>query len=94
LHLLPYHHINQDIEELGRQRAALGDAMASLKGCAIVPSCSTNHDGIMPVAANKPNHLGSCSIAFQHHDAPLPIHCIKGLLKIKEDTIKWLELEI
>ncbi len=48
----------------------------------------------MPVAADKLNHPGSCSIAFQQHDAPLPIHCIKGLPKIKEDTIKWLELEV
>ncbi len=74
--------------------AALGDTTASLKGCAIVPSCSTNHDGITPVATDKPNHLGSCSIAFQQHDALLPIHCIEGLPKIKEDTIKWLELEV
>ncbi len=43
---------------------------------------------------DKLNHPGSCSIAFQQHDALLPIHCIKGLPKIKEDTIKWLELKV
>jgi hypothetical protein len=54
----------------------------------------TNHDGITPIAADKPNHPGSCSIAFQQHDAPLPIHRIEGLPKIKDDTLKWLELKV
>jgi hypothetical protein len=93
-HPFPNHCINQDIEELGRQWAALGDTVAGLKGRAVVPSCSTYHDGVAPIPANQPNHPRSSSIPFQQHDALLPIYHIERLSKIKEDAIKRLELKV
>jgi hypothetical protein len=38
--------------------------------------------------------LRSCSVPFQQQDATFPIHCIKCLPKIKEDTVKRLQLKV
>jgi hypothetical protein len=73
---------------------ALGHSAASFEGRAVVSRRPTHHNGIVPVAADQSEHPRSHTVAFQEHDAPLPIHSIEGFLKIQEDTVKWSKPKI
>ncbi len=46
------------------------------------------------MAADQSDHSRSRTIAFQEHDALLPIHSIEGFPKIQEDIVKQSELKI
>jgi len=60
--------------------------MTRLEGRAIVTHRTAHHDGIAPVAPDEPDHPWACPIPLQDHDA-----C---LLKVKEDPVERLQLEV
>ena len=48
----------------------------------------------MPAGPNEPDHPWARSAPLQNHDAAVPIHRVKGFLKIKKDSIEGLQLEV
>ena len=85
---LPYHGVDEYVEQLRQQGTTLCNAAARLKGDPIIARGMADVRGLIPEVPNESPHVWPNPVLFQQLKASFPIHCIKSLCEVDKHPVK------